>query len=302
MDKLTDRLALWFLGAAGAVLLFAGVAALVAAAAASGMVTGVPIARAIGGIVFQIGVVFVVAGGAGSYLARSRGALLPNERASVVPGKRPPVGGWLLALAVVLVALPAWLVLRLIPFLAEWRRVIDLLSASRILDGANANMSGVVLLPLAAALTPPFFELAALAAFVVAPAALLLLLVTRSQRFPRAYLVCAVLLSALVIASARGADAARLAGDGVEQLMADTSPRADEDAFIREHLARYTQIVGTTASVLVWALCGYLAFVPAVLMSQRVRTTFAGRGPDSDDQRSAGADLEAITSPPAFPG
>lgn len=41
------------------------------------------------------------------------------------------LGGWLIALAIALVGLPVWLVLRLLPFLAEWRRVDDVLAASR---------------------------------------------------------------------------------------------------------------------------------------------------------------------------
>ena len=103
----------------------------------------------------------------------------------------------MIALAIVLVALPVWLLFRLQPFLTEWSRVVDVLAASDLWQGANANMSGIVLVPLAGALTPPLFELAALFAFVVASAVLLPLLLSRSRRFPRIYLVCGVLLSAL---------------------------------------------------------------------------------------------------------
>ena len=52
---------------------------------------------------------------------------------------------WLIAPAIVLAALPVWLVLRLQPFLAEWKRAIDVLAASNIWQEANANKSGVVL-------------------------------------------------------------------------------------------------------------------------------------------------------------
>ena len=165
-------------------------------------------------------------------------------------------------------------------------------------------MSGIILVPLAGALTPPLFELAALFAFVVASAVLLALLLSRSPRFPRIYIVCGVLLSALVIASVRGADAALLAVDAIRQLTQSSSASAEEFAQVTDVLARYTSIVDSTAPVLAWALCAYLAWVPAMFFSQRVRTTFAISADDrvSTPTPSTAIGLEVITRPPRFPG
>jgi hypothetical protein len=174
--------------------------------------------------------------------------------------------------------------------------VSELLAASGILQGANANMSGVVLVPLAGALTPPFFELATLVGYVGASAVLLPLLLRRSPRFPRIYVACSVLLTALVLASVRGADAALFAADALERLIMETATTVDETAQLREGLARYTGVVGSTAPVLAWTLAGYLAWIPPLILSQRARITFA---PDTrrSDSPTGSLDIEAITSP-----
>jgi hypothetical protein len=302
MDKLTDRLTMWALRSVATAILLAGVSVLVAGVPLFGMLPEFPVARAIAAVLFQISGMFVLSGATAMYLSRPRARWLPNERATTSDAERPGVGGWLIALAIVLVALPVWLLLRLQPFLTEWSRVVDVLSASDLWQGANANMSGIVLVPLAGALTPPLFELAALFAFVVASAVLLPLLLSRSRRFPRIYLACGVLLSGLVIASVRGADSAMRAGEAVEQLIEGSNARVEEAAQLREGLARYTSTVGSTAPVLAWTLCGYLCFVPAMIFSRRVRTTFANSADGREPTSARAIDIETITSPPRFPG
>lgn len=302
MEKLTDRLTAWAIRMVATAMLLAGVSALVAGVPLFNALAGSPVPRTIAGILLQISGVFVVAGGTAIYLSRPRGFSLPNERTATSDAERPDVGGWLIALAVVLVALPAWLVLQLRPFLAEWGRVADFLATSRIWEGANTNGSGLVLVPLAGALTPPLFELSALLAFVVASATLLMLLLSRSRRFPRLYLVCVVLLSALVIASVRSTYGAMLAAEAVQQLIKTSSATAAESAQLMEGLGRYTSIVRSTAPLLVWTLCGYLIWVPALIFSRRARTTFANSVGGRILTPSRAADLEAITSPPRFPG
>jgi hypothetical protein len=302
MQKPTDRLMAWVLRTFATAMLFAGASMLVAAVPSFSLLSESPVARTIASIFLQIGVVFVVGGGAAIYLSRQRGLLLPNERAAVADGDRPAIGGWLIALAIGLVALPVWLVLRLQPFLAEWRRVIDFLAASRIFDGANANGSGLVLLPLAGALTPPMFELGAMLAFVAASASLLVLLLSRNQWFPRLYLACAVILSALVMSSVQGAAAATLAVEAGQQLIQGSNPSAEESAQLSEGLGRYASIVGSTAPVLVWTLFGYLIWLPALIVSQRARMTFASPVASPQSTAARATDIEAITSPPRFLG
>ena len=301
-DTLFDRLTLWVLRSFAIGMLFFGVSLLMAGMPVIGMLTGSELATAIAGIFLQIAIVFVVAGAAGMYLSRSRGPLLPNERPSTSDAARPTIGGWLIALAIALVALPVWLVMRLQSFLAEWGRVLDYLATWEIWSGANANGSGLVLVPLAGALTPPMFELAAAVSMSAGSVVLLVSLLLRSQRFPRIYLVCLIPSAALVIASIRGASAAALAGSAVQQLVVDTSVSANESAQLTEGVQRYTSIVGSAAPVLVWTFCGYLIWMPALLFSRRARSTFAASRERRVLEPTRAADLEAITNPPPFPG
>ena len=278
-------------------MLLAGTSVVAAGIASFGMLAvGSSLLRTLASAILQLGLVFVAGGGTALYLSRPRGFVLPNERAAGADSRRPEIGGWLTLLAVALVAVPAGMILRLTPFLAEWRAAIDFLSASGSFDGSTSSMSGIVLLPVAAALSPPLVELATMFGFVAGSAILLLLLLRRSPHFPRAYLVCVVLMGALVIASVIGASAATTAAAGIERLMEDSRPRADEAAELRHVLGRYTGIVGSTAPVLVWTLCAYLFWLPAVYSSPRARTTFAAR------PAAPANDIEAITSPPRFPG
>ena len=155
-------------------------------------------------------------------------------------------------------------------------------------------------MPIAAALTPPFFELAALIGFVVSSLTLLPLLLSRSPRFPRIYVVCMILLSALVFASMRGASAAALASDALRQLIDTTSANAQEAAGLRQALERYG-IVFTTAPALLWTLFVYVLWVPALLSSARAQTTFAEREVPAVSTPVRAVDIASITSAPRFP-
>jgi hypothetical protein len=300
MRTVAERIIGWFLRAIAKAMLFGGVAMLLAAIPAFGMLSS-DVPRAIAGILLQVAAAFLVGGVAATYLSHSRAPLLPNERVTTAANQRPAVGGWLMALGVTLVAAPAWLLVTMLPFLAEWRRVIELASAPGLWDNANANMSGVVLMPIAAALTPPFFELATLIGFVVSSLMLLPLLLSRSPRFPRVYLVCTILLTAMVIASMRGAAAAALASDALRQLIDTTSANAQEAASLEQVLERYG-IVFATAPALLWTLFAYVPCVPALFSSTRVQTTFAERVAPTVSTPAQVSDVASITSPPRFPG
>jgi hypothetical protein len=171
METLTARLTAWLLRLVATAMLIMGVSLLVAGVPLFGMVADTAVVRTIAGILLQLSGVFMAGGGTALYLILSPKLLLPNERTTISDAERPKPGGWLIALAIAMTVLPVWLVLRLLPFLAEWRQVIDFLATSGMWEGANSNWSGLVLLPLFAALTPPLFELAAMSGFVVASAA-----------------------------------------------------------------------------------------------------------------------------------
>lgn len=292
-----DRLTTWLLRLTASAMLLAGASGLIAGVASSGLLTGgSTLLRTLASVAFQLACVFISAGATALYLSRSRRLQLPNERTTTAAADRPQVGGWLTALAVFLVALPVWMILRLVPFLTEWRRTIDVIAASGPLDASGSSMAGLVLLPVAAALLPPLFELAAMFACAGGSAILLVLLLRRSPLFPRTYLVCVVLMGAWVVASVIGASAATATAHAIERLMEDSGARPGEAADLRNVLGRYTGIVGSTAPVLVWTSCAYLVWVPSLLSSQRVRTTFASTAANPAN------DIEAVTRPPRFPG
>jgi hypothetical protein len=302
MERLSDRFTLWGLRSIATAVLFAGVSMLLAAVPAGSMLTEYAVVRTIAGIFLQIAVVFIVLGAAASYLSRPRGSKLPNERQATPEVTRPALGGWLIGLAIALVALPTWLVIRLQTFFEEWARALGFIATWDIWNGGDAGLSGLVLMPIFAALTPPLFELIAAGWFVVTSATLLVLLLSRSPRFPRVYLVCLVLSAALVIASVRAATAAAVAGSTAEQLIQDASASAEERAQLTDGVQRYTSVVGSTAPVLMWTLCGYLIWMPSLLVSRRATTTFAMNTEPRILEPVGPGHLEAITSPPSFRG
>jgi hypothetical protein len=275
VSTVPERIIGWLLRAIARAMLFGGIAMLLATIPVFGLLSS-DVPRAIAGILLQVAATFLVGGIAATYLSHARATLLPNERVTTAAPQRPAGGGWLMALGVTLVAAPVWLLFRMQPFLAEWRRVIDVASAPGLWDNANQNMSGVVLMPIAAALTPPFFELATVIGFVVSSLILLPLLLSRSPRFPRVYVVCAVLLTAMAVASVRGAAAAALATDALRQLIDTTSANVQEAATLRQVLERYS-IVFSSAPALLWTLFAYMLWLPAVFSSARVAATFAQR-------------------------
>lgn len=270
-----ERIALWIVRLVAIIILFAGLAALVAGGFLMSLPAEIPILKTIVGITLEIAGLLVIAGGVGLFLSRSPRPLLPNERMAAGGDERPTVGGWLILLALALVALPIGLVVGLSGFLAGWRELTALLDTLDIWHGANANMSGVILVPLAGALAPALIEWVAMALFVLAAVVLLASLSVRSPGFPRAYLAWGVLLAALVVASVRGADAVMATAQVLEHHLAVGQGKVDETAALRDGIGRYAAMVGSAAAVLVWALGFYLMWLPAILYSRRARTTFA---------------------------
>jgi hypothetical protein len=261
-----DRIVAWAIRVASTALVFAGVALFVAGLpllqAASDALRGILI------VVLQIGGAFVLCGvGA---IAASR---LPPPRfpdgASTTTSAGAGLTGWRLALAAALVAVPAWLVFTLQPFLSEWRVVAGLLASSELWDNTNANMSGVLLVPLAAALAPPLIQLAALAAFVATSVVMLALLAAKSARFARLYIASVLLLTALVVGSARGTSAATLTAEALQPWIESSKPRPGEYAEIRGVVDRYTAAVTPTARALGWAWLGFAIWIPPLVLSTR---------------------------------
>jgi hypothetical protein len=168
-------------------------------------------------------------------------------------------------------------VIGLQPLRSEWDRVIDLLVMSGMFEGLHDPLSGIVLVPVAAALTPAAVEYAAMAAFTGASAMLLVLLLSRSTCFPRLYLVCMALFAGFVIASVRAVAGLMLAVEAFQELMQGTNARPEEIAQVREVIGQHVGIVSSAAEILLWIVCGYLVWLPVLFTSRRVYTTFASR-------------------------
>jgi hypothetical protein len=290
MQRLITGLAGWGLRVCATMTALAGAALLIAGLPVLDFLSGEPAASAAIRSLLWIGATCVTGGGAALYLSRPGRPAFPNERAEPTGAERPEVGGWLIAMAIALFALPVAATLALRSFLSEWRWAVDLMSRSGLWEGANANMSGVLLMPVFAALTPALIELTALAAVVGASAVSMALLLARSPRFPRLYLICAVLMAAWVIASVLGVAAAARGVDAVRQLIATSETRGSEVAMLHGYLNRYTTAVFGAAPILVMALLAYLIWTPWILTSRRAVATFAPEAPPSG--------VEAITRPP----
>jgi len=255
MDALSDRIVGWLVRLVSTALVLAGVALFVA---------GIPLLRAGSDAFRDILIIALQIGGAWVLLGL----------AAIYVSRRPPAaethpGGWMIPLVITLLAAPAWLVIRLQPFLGEWRAVATLLSSSDLWQGANANMSGVLLVPVAAGLTPPTLELVALAGTVAV--SMLMLIVIRSRRFANLYVASVLVLAALVAGSLRGASAAAMTADALLPWIEESKPRPEEYAQIRGVLDRYRAAVTPTATTLGIGWLAYAIWIPPVVLSARRR-------------------------------
>jgi len=302
MDTLFERLIAWLLRSVATAMLFAGVAMLLA---------GIPLftllrsnsdpVRQIAGTLLQLGVVFLVSGIAARSFLRSGARLLPNEEKTIA-SERPAVGGWLQVMAFVLIAAPLILVIILRPFLIECFRAKALLDASGVWNGASQNMAGIVLIPIFGAMTPPLLELATIAAFVGTSAMLFPLLAGRSHYFPRAYVVCLILVSGLALTSVRAAYGVNEIAVGLRQLIETTTANASEAAEFRQGLDRYSNAVGLPVLPLVITWFAYAIWLPPLLSSPRGRDTFAKRPAPQVSTPVTAQEVAAVTRPPRFPG
>jgi hypothetical protein len=300
VGRIAERLAGFIMRSIATMFVCAGVATFAAALVASSISDGWPVVAAVSSIVLQIGGALAFTGAAGGYIERRDGPLLPNEGMNT-DASPLPLDRRLLAMVVVLAVVPIALVLRLWPFLQEWGEVVRAIRSSGVLSGPQ-DMSGLVIIPLAAVLTPPLFELAALTAFVALPVMLLPLLLFRSPRFSRLYLVSTLLVGALVFCSVRGTSAVSLAADGVREQIIKTSVDAQEAATLNSVVNRYVQAVGSAAPPLLVAWIIYAAWLPMMFWSPRVHATFARSISKPSARASTDESVEAITTPPRFPG
>jgi hypothetical protein len=219
----------------------------------------------------RLGLTALVGGVATRYLCRSPTGRLPHERGR--EAEEQLSGGWLLAFAITLVAVPVWLVAALEPLAALWSDMIALVVDHQLwpdLRGAQ-QFSGLIVIPLAAMFAVPCLETVTAGWFGVSALLLLLLVVLRSPRLPRAFLACVVLQATLVAASVFGHEAAAHVTAAVRDLVRDTGDAAfaAEQARALDAVGRYDVVLAASLRTLGWALVASLVWIPAFVSSAR---------------------------------
>ena len=224
-------------------------------------------------VMVLLGAILIATGVATRYVSATSRALLINEGEPDADVERTPFGGWLWLLLATLVLLPIWMLDRLRPLASLSRDMLIFLDQQGLwpqLD-ADQSMSGLILVPVAAVLSVPTFDAVVAVGVTLGAVLLVVLLATRSPRFPRAYLAFAVLLVGLVIASQAATGAAIEAGRIVEGEL-DASLESQQ---ARAAIARYGQVLQDSAVVLLVVAVGFGLWTLALFTSRRVQTTFA---------------------------
>jgi hypothetical protein len=233
---------------------------------------------------FAVAAAMALAGGATLYLAGKRLGWLqdgPVSHASVGSG----FSGWLVLLPLVLLIAPPLMLIQLRPLAEFWRDVLGLADRLGLWENlqGDTGFSGVVLMPIAAALAVPGLEALTAVMHVVGASFLLALLALRSTRVPRALLLCVLLQGALVLPCAFGASAIERATPSIEQLIRETpDPSGLEQARVSAALQRYVEVTRRASIALTWPWVAMAVWLPIVLFSARARATFAAPVPLDD--------------------
>jgi hypothetical protein len=225
----------------------------------------------------KVGITFLIAGLVLVYLAHSKKPLLPNEirdeNATSAPGGR----GWLSLMALCLIVLPFVAVVQLRPLLELWSATSEFATSWNLTPGSiggDQDPLGLMLPAVMAATLVPLGEVLLAASVVLCSAALLPLFVFRSRLFPRILLMSVILQFSLLVGTRYAIDLDMVGN--VRQAI-DQSPPNTQDADAQPLLdwaERHQASVGPVARSLGWTLAGYAVWLPAVFVSNRVRTVF----------------------------
>jgi hypothetical protein len=262
----------WLFRVLGTLMAIGGLSLMTPAIPLLVIAAATPIALHAAALIVQCGLAFILAGVAVFYLARGRGAVLPNERHPPVPGGRPGLGGWLAVFGASLVILPAVLLFLLRPFFTEVMRAMELLTEAGVWEAAASQMGGLVLAPVLLALAPPALECLTALSFVIA---LLPLLVVRSERLPRIFIACLIAQAALVAASVLTSRSVREMRAPLENAIREVDATSPESVEALARIDQYVRTVEETAVTLAWTFVGYFVWAPGMLVSRRARMTFA---------------------------
>ena len=214
----------------------------------------------VGATLFATGVLLVVAPN------------LPVPRAAAGTTSTWP---WALLLGLTLIGLPALAGASSSDLLALWREIGGRLHDIGFWDELkrSSQFSGVVLLPILAALFVPALETAAAFFLIAVPLALVVLLLARSPRFPRLFTMMVVSQAGLVLAGLLASDAFSALATQATGAMA-AAPDAEVHA-LAEELERAAHALDSTATAFVAPMVGYLVWCPFLLLSHPVGSFFA---------------------------
>jgi hypothetical protein len=241
--------------------------------------------RIVSGDVFRLAVVFALAGSVTFYLDHTRTRWLRDGPLSEASAGSS-FSGWLILFPLTLVSVPLLMLTRLRPLAEFWRDVLALADQIGPWQDLlrNSSASGLVLMPIIAALAVPAIEVLAAAAYVLDSTLLVALLLLRSTRVPRALLLCVLLQSSLVLASVVGAAVIERLTPSLEQLIRETpDPAGVEQARATDALQRYGVVTRGASDTLTWPCLAMAFWTPLILLTARSRVTFAAAGPLQGD-------------------
>jgi hypothetical protein len=225
----------------------------------------------------KLGITFLLTGSAAFVLLMLPGWFGFDRKGSSDTEAEEEIGGWLIFLALSLVALPLVALAVASPLIALWgelaNRVVDDFGGwQELADALGSQFGGLVLGPLFGGALPALFELAPLFASIASSAGLLILFSLRAREFPSAFLAWVLVQAAFVLGSFYTIDLLanftpallnELRGDGAQEALAFA-------AWIRRH----DEMVGPTVIRFAWIFLGYLVWAPALLVSHRAKRTF----------------------------
>ncbi len=226
-----------------------------------------------------LGATFLVTGIV-SYAARH--GVAPSMRDRVQTEVAPGVGNaagpawtWAPLLGLTLTGIPALAYADASGLVALWSEILDLLGRIGFWEELQrpGPFSGLVMIPVLAALFVPALEAAAAFFLIAVPLGLVVLLLARSRLFPTIFAMTVVCQAGLVVGSVLAADAfARLATEAGAAMIASGDA---EVLRVAEGLRRAHDVLTSTAAGFVTPLLGFLFWLPALWLSQGLGAFFS---------------------------
>jgi hypothetical protein len=222
-----------------------------------------------------VGGALLVAGAAVGYLSLSRQPLLPNER--IERSADPSAGSWLVVPALVLAASTSWMFSRLSASISLWRDIIAGLDRLNVWQGMwdAPQFSGYYLAPIGLIVAAPALQALTVAAFAAAAIVALVMMLLRSSRLPRVFLIAVLWLAALVFIGGVATMFAARAIPVVEQEIRRLPDPDGEGARWLPQIRRYGDATQSASRTLTLTWAAWALLLPVLAWSDRAARTFA---------------------------